>query len=171
MPPIPSYRAFTYFLDNPTEYACAMFNVENIDLDRHIQPINREDIIELQSWPHVTLFYPLHNTNDLDPIKDSLFSPEVKLVSIFNFELDDKDVLMISVESEDLHSMHNIIESHVDHPEKTFKDYNPHITIAELKKGTSKKYVRRLGPEEQLTFKPIELLLTVQNEIGKRYTF
>jgi len=171
MASIPSYRAFAHFLDNPTEHACAMFNVENIDLDRYKQHIDREDVVKRESWSHITLFYPLHNTHDLEPVKDSLFSPEVKLVSISSFELEDKDVLMLEVESEDLHMMHDMINGSIDHPEKSFPDYKPHITLCYVKKGASEKYTRRLEPEEQLTFKPVELLLTVHNEIGKRYIF
>lgn len=168
---IPSYRAFTHISRDTAGNACAMWNVENIDFGSFKDNIDREDVIEWETWAHITLFYPLYGANDLESVKYGLFSPSVELVGLSCFELEDKDVLKIDVESDDLHLMHDMVDDGVDHPEKNFPEYRPHITICYLKKGSGAKYVRRLEPDERVTIKPVELLVTLKNEVGKRYTF
>ena len=96
---------------------------------------------ELES--HITILYGLHTKNYKDIEK--LIGSEVKEISVVLsetslFEAQDTnyDVLKISVESKELNELHNIfstLPNEDKHPE-----YQPHLTIAYLKKGAGKKY-------------------------------
>lgn len=93
---------------------------------------------------HCTILYGLHdnvNKNDLvNVIKNNFNSPiSLKLKKINIFENPEYDVLKFEIESEQLVKYNKIICDNFDYTSNF--DYNPHITIAYLKKGTGKKYI------------------------------
>ena len=96
---------------------------------------------ELES--HITILYGLHTKDYKDIVK--LIGSEVKEISVVLgetslFEAKDTnyEVLKISVVSKTLNGLHNIfstLPNEDKHPE-----YQPHLTIAYLKKGAGKRY-------------------------------
>jgi 2'-5' RNA ligase len=64
---------------------------------------------------------------------------EVKLTNVSIFDNDDYDVLKIEVESDALNKLNQAISDNLDCTD-THPTYNPHVTVAYLKKGRGKKY-------------------------------
>lgn len=107
------------------------------DSDVYEEPgCGREDEI------HVTVFYGIKGEGaatvrsvcrDFKP-----FSVELGRISLFTTN-PDFDVLKIEAISHDLHDMNKAIRRKVNYVE-TFPEYNPHVTIAYLKKGRGWKH-------------------------------
>lgn len=103
-----------------------------------------ESIFGKEVEPHITLLYGLHkdiNHRKLIEDLESIKPITIKLKSINLFENDDFDVLKIDVESEHLKKARDLFINKYDNTQP-FDDYNPHITIAYLKKGRGYKYVK-----------------------------
>ncbi len=97
----------------------------------------------LEYAPHITIMYGL---NDVDPdelasVIDDFGEVLITLKNINAFHNDEQDVLIIEVESNDLHDLHNLIKnSFKDKINSTFSEYIPHITIAYLKPNMSSTF-------------------------------
>lgn len=92
---------------------------------------------------HVTLLYGLKD-KDPDEVKRMLkgvkpFDVQLGTTTAF---MDDKkyDVLKIDVDSPELQKLHYILELGLPN-ENSYPTYQPHVTIAYLKKGNAKKYI------------------------------
>lgn len=103
--------------------------------------IKPEDLVELELEPHVTIRYGfgpkvspedfLPFVEDASPIKLTLLEP-----SIFH---NDHDVLKLNIFSDCLGKL-NAAVGELDLPGETYTEYEPHLTLAYLKKGTGWKY-------------------------------
>jgi len=102
--------------------------------------------------PHITVKYGIHSNkpDETFALLDNEEPVHVTLGKLDMFEADDYDVLIIPIESEGLHKINGIISDGVEVTD-THPEYNPHLTIAYLKKGTIDKY---LGDD---TFDGIEM--------------
>jgi 2'-5' RNA ligase len=115
----------------------------------------------LEDESHVTLLYGLHD-DEVDPedvmkICTSEKYPDCKLHNVSLFENNDYDVLKFDVDC-DLNEegrgrsqmiLHKINKQLTKLPHSTkFPDYHPHATIAYLKPGTGKKYVKLFNEAE-----------------------
>ena len=128
------------------EYGCAMlyFNVKN--WEEITSFIEKEDIGEdgLEDEPHLTLLFGLHKDEvSIDDVKkafEGYTSIDIELESVDLFENDKFDVVKFKVKKTkellDINEKLSILPHTTDFP-----DYNPHITIAYVKKGKGKKYV------------------------------
>jgi broad specificity phosphatase PhoE/2'-5' RNA ligase len=93
-----------------------------------------------EAEPHVTVKYGLHG-EDPDQVR-RLLANEGPITATLGkaslFHTDDADVLKVDVESPDLHRLNGIVAQlpHTD----THPTYQPHVTIAYLKKGEGKQY-------------------------------
>jgi 2'-5' RNA ligase len=105
----------------------------------------------LEDEPHITVKYGLL-TDDPREVKALLAGAnpvQVRFGSLSVFEhnggdsYDQHDVLKITVDSDSLISLHNLLESNLDHT-TTFPDYVPHVTIGYLKPGRGAKYAEEL---------------------------
>jgi len=89
--------------------------------------------------PHITIKYGIHSSTP--DVLDSVVLPN-KITAVMRksslFE-NDKDVLKIDIESDDLRRLNAEIVSKIKTTE-TQNEYHPHATIAYLKKGEGKKY-------------------------------
>jgi len=106
--------------------------------------IPKEDLegIGLEDEIHATIFYGI-KSDDPGQVRKILrhFRPfEIRLGLITHFDTPDNDVLKISVESPVLESMHYLFEHELEN-DNTFPTFQPHVTIAYLKKGMAKKYI------------------------------
>ena len=106
---------------------------------------------ELQ--PHVTLLYGFHDNVKPEWIKDCVYrlkKPiEVQLTEIKHFENPLFDVVVFNINSPRLHKLHEIFSKFPN--TQTHGEYNPHTTIAYVKKGMAEKYHRQLA-------KPIRIM-------------
>lgn len=103
--------------------------------------------------PHITVLYGLH-TNNPSKISDALSGSKpvkLELGKLSLFENGNFDVLKVDVDSKDLHDLNSRLSSDLSHT-KTHKSYNPHATVAYLKKGKGQKYLDLLNfNNEQIT--------------------
>ena len=100
-----------------------------------------------ESDPHITILYGL--TKECDYFKLRAFCKDfgtiqIKIGDISKFESDEYDVIKLSVESKELHDLHNYIKTNFDNV-FSFPDYTPHITLAYVQKGSCD---HMLGPCE-----------------------
>lgn len=114
----------------------------------------------IETEPHVTALYGL-TKHDPEPIKAALegHGPvSFTLGKMSVFDNPDYDVLKVSVSGADIHAVNKKLKALPN--ENTFPDYQPHLTLAYLKKGEGAKYVgdsRFEGKKlafDSLTFSP-----------------
>lgn len=116
---------------------------ESIDESELYGDPERPDDFGLELMPHVTLAACLDNDTDtgrlfgmLRPLHD--YRAMLTNVSIFDNEL--YDVLKCDVASDILHASNSeILSVYPSHSE--FKEYHPHMTVAYLNKGASKRHL------------------------------
>jgi 2'-5' RNA ligase len=139
--------------------ACAMLYLK-CSLEEIQSQIKEDDIYRgkegdkrsygLEDKPHVTLLYGLEN-DKVDPDKvmkicTSFEYTDIRLHNISLFEGDDYDVLKFDADSEVLHQINAALSKLPHHTD--FPDYHPHATIAYLKAGTGKDYVKKFEDVE-----------------------
>jgi 2'-5' RNA ligase len=137
-----SYGCIMGYYDLNQDYYKAYLELDQNDIYN-----NDENEYGIEIEPHVTVLYGLHDTEIqteqvieflkvIKPVMTSLYS-----ISIF--ENENYDVLKFSVNSESLHIIHEITKKMFPYT-SSYPDYIPHCTIAYLKPGTGKKYVKDL---------------------------
>jgi len=156
------YSSAHFVLPNETAKKLIEWNVNNIPEEELFEdgksPKGR------QIDPHITLKYGLL-TDDFGEVKKALEgekAPRIKFGKTSFFEPEGKnyDVVIIEVESKDLEDLSARLCSKVKCDEEVHKDYNPHATLAYVKKGLGKKWEGKdiLSGEEldlhELTFSP-----------------
>lgn len=91
--------------------------------------------------PHVTVRYGLATDNPKDVAGLSALSAiDAKMGKVSIFETDKYDVVKVEIISPALRAANKKVGELVDLPGETFKDYQPHATIAYVKKGEGQKY-------------------------------
>lgn len=134
----------------PRSYACLMLDCYDFkDYLTGIQKqIEDDDLYTeeeghgLETEPHITVLYGIHE-QDPKVVKSQLdLGPaEYTLTGLSLFENDDYDVLKCTVKSKDLKAFNKQCTDNLEYTNK-FPDYIPHMTVAYLKPGTGKKYVK-----------------------------
>ena len=137
------------------EYAFLMVDYETPSIIKDLQKKipSRELYTEednedygLEKQSHVTLVPCLDNDIDIDKLK-SYLKPideyDIVLTDISKFECEKFDVLKCAVKSKTLKDTNKeIVDKFETHSE--YKDYNPHMTIAYMKKGMADKYLKKI---------------------------
>ena len=137
------------------EYAFLMVDYETPSIIKDLQKKipSRELYTEednedygLEKQSHVTLVPCLDNDIDIDKMK-SYLKPineyDIVLTDISKFECEKFDVLKCAVKSKALKDTNKeIVDKFETHSE--YKDYNPHMTIAYMKKGMADKYLKKI---------------------------
>jgi 2'-5' RNA ligase len=124
---------------------------------------------------HCTVLYGIH-ANDFQPVNnitrgDSLipntrpFKVTLGDVSFFEGEKDDKyDVVKIDVQSQELNDLNQRLRNSIEYT-NDYPEYQPHVTIAYVKKGTAKNLTKNLDCSifngmdfmvKELQFMPVE---------------
>jgi len=128
------------------DYGCAMiyFNCPKItEMQSKIRP---EDVHEngLETEHHTTLLYGLHSAEiSDDTVMGMCTEPEyspIRLVNVSLFENADFDVLKFDADCPTLVEVNRQLVK-LPHT-SSFPGYHPHATIAYLKPGTGKEYVK-----------------------------
>lgn len=131
-----------------------------LELQRQIDPQDlfvsqRGFSYGLETEPHVTVAPCLRNNVKPDNLKKFLQPLEkyrLELVNLEVFENEDFDVLHFVVKSDALRSTYNGFAENYKVGGK-YPDYNPHITVAYLKKGKGRAYTK-LKFASPLTMEP-----------------
>lgn len=112
--------------------------------------IKKEDLTEdgIEESPHITMMYGFH-TNHAELVFQSvrrlnIHYVDVLLTKLSMFDNPKYDVLKYDVESPQLHDINKHLKSTFLITNE-FPDYIPHATIAYLKKGKGKKYIKELA--------------------------
>ncbi len=97
----------------------------------------------LEDKPHITIKYGLHSEDPkaVASVVSSSRGVSAKIGDIGMFVTDEADVVILKVESPDLVKLNETISTL---PNTTEFEYTPHITIAYVKTGKGKGYVRTL---------------------------
>ena len=96
--------------------------------------------------PHITVLYGIHTDvpdKDVEDLIETIKEPLIEFGSITSFTNDDFDVLKFDIESSDLVKLNKLFKK-LPHTCQ-FPNYHPHCTIAYLKKGTAKKYIKEFS--------------------------
>lgn len=131
-------------------FGAVMYQCNFPSWNKVLSQINEEDlyidesdsIFGYEYEPHLTLVYGFHgDINHQNIIRDISKFPkvELKLNKVSSFKSDKFDVLKIDVECEKLLNLRNTLLKKYDNSQD-YDEYNPHITIAYLKKGVADKY-------------------------------
>lgn len=103
---------------------------------------------------HITLLYGIHPGQQLlveKLVQDVGFACAYQLGEISLFDTnEDFDVVKIEILSEDLHELRKRLIDKIENTQ-THPEYNPHITIAYVKKGSANKIVGKDNPFTTLT--------------------
>jgi 2'-5' RNA ligase len=148
------------------DYGCAMIYFDFPEMKDLHSKINKQDVFVdpkdstfgLETEPHCTLLYGLHNDVSLQTIKDTLNGLEFGTCTIQKaslFENEKFDVLKFDVSGSGLHDG-NAQLSKLPHT-TDYPDYHPHMTVAYLKSGTGKSYIETLGDSEK-ELKPMYII-------------
>lgn len=96
--------------------------------------------------PHVTILYGFHENVDQDKMLETLdleavnfIDAKIKIGKISLFENPEFDVVKMEVESNECFLLNDMLSSFPH--DKLHDGYNPHLTIAYVKKGSGKKYL------------------------------
>ncbi len=135
------------------EFGCVMIDVPVYNWKEITSYIDVDDIYEeagddthgIQENPHVTLLYGLHKEVTSEMIKSVFtnFSDDItiKVYGIDIFENEKYDVVKFNVIPDgSLQYLHDELSKFPN--SNQFPDYKPHITIAYVKKGCGKKYIK-----------------------------
>ena len=166
-------------MDNGEKYAYLMIKYDMPDIIKGIQQDIRED--ELFTDPdnpdsygmvgdtHLTLVACMPNDVGLDMIKSMvrpIYDYPILLMNVSTFENDRYDVLKCDAVSDVIMDTNRKI-CDVIPTFSEYKEYNPHVTIAYLKKGAGKRHLKEvLLP--LVVMKPSYFMLSSYDEDGRQ---
>ena len=142
------------------EYGCLMLYLDIDVWNKITSLINKEDLYEkddeygIETEPHTTILYGFHDEVTADKVFDlykentELKPVEVKTDGISIFENDEFDVVKLDVDSKLLTKLNGIMKELPN--TSTYPEYHAHITIAYVKKGKGKKYIKKFSKEQTL---------------------
>lgn len=142
------------------DYACIMLDYDMPEFIKELQKKIPEDeiyfgeskrdidndIYGLEKESHITIVFGLENDVKYKEIEQYLFPlNEYKtiLTNISTFENEKFDVLKVSAKCPKATESNKLINENFK-VHSTHKDYNPHMTIAYLKKGKAEKYKKSI---------------------------
>ena len=120
--------------------------------------IKESDLAEdgFETIPHVTVLYGFLKEVDTKELFDTVTkfgTINLSIGKISRFESDDCDVIKCEIISPDLHKLNSIItKKFKDVIENKHPSYNPHLTLAYVKKGTCKELDGKLVFKGNLSF-------------------
>ena len=138
------------------EYGCAMLHFDFPKMKDLHELIDQKDVYTeegdrsygLETDPHVTLLYGLHDDVDGEKVGEICKShkfEDMLLENLSCFENKKFDVLKFDVKGISLNECNKMLAKL---PHTTdFPDYHPHATIGYLKPGTAKGYIEKIKKE------------------------
>jgi len=149
-------KKYIQFVKESTGYklGCVMVEVPVSNWNEITSIIDKDDLYEvegekygIQTNPHLTLLYGLKPNITKEQIEQVLEKTidgekiEIEIENIGLFENENFDVVKFNIKKTE--QLQRLFDSLSELPnENTFPDYNPHMTIAYVKKGLGKKYTK-----------------------------
>jgi len=147
-------------------YGCVMFDAKIPDWeDKHLAGIDPKDLYEEEGEdygyndiPHITVLFGIHQ-DEIDPdvimnIIKKYMKPIISMVyEISLFETSNKyDVVKYEIPvTKRLKKYHDLFKNNFPNTQN-FDEYNPHVTLAYVKKGLGKKYAKKLDEPFEIKF-------------------
>ena len=138
---------YYYVEQDSHSFSCVMAKIsdENI-VSWTVKNINEKDLytkesdMGIETDPHITILYGLHTnkTTEVKKILQKEKSFKIKFGLISKFKAPKYDVLKIEVKSPYLFHLNRLLKK-LDYTSK--HEYNPHCTLAYVKKGTCENLV------------------------------
>jgi 2'-5' RNA ligase len=138
---------------NNEKYGCLIIKIPIKNWDKILSKIDKKDLYinkdsvsdGLEKDPHITILYGFHDETDVNKMKKLLKDKTVNLSidKMSLFENDEYDVLKFNVISNDLAKLNKLMKVNFEYT-STYPNYIPHLTIAYLKKGEGKKYIKNM---------------------------
>jgi 2'-5' RNA ligase len=135
------------------DYGCVMLYFDFPQMNKIHDAIKPDDVYTkeddrsfgFENEPHCTLLYGLHDgvtTEDVESVlnKHTYYTCTAHNASLF--ETPEYDVLKFDIKGDNLHETNADLQQYPF--TSSFPDYHPHMTIAYLKPGTGKRYVKIL---------------------------
>jgi len=141
-------------------FGCMMFYFKLPNWYEYLLEFDKKDIYDTKDYDygleiesHVTLMFGLH-LDEVDS-KDVLkwfenikqFKGKLTNISLFEHDENEYDVVKFDVECNKLFKYRKEVEQKFNNTQ-TFDEYHPHATLAYVKKGTGKKYIKKLKDVE-----------------------
>ena len=143
------------------DYSSVQVSLENTEVQDILKDfeINKDDLSGYgkETEPHITIKYGLH-TGNFKEVHDLLkdVKPIVATLGKISLFENDEDVIKVDIKGKDLHDLNKYISDNLKCTD-TYPDYNPHMTIAYVKKGAGKKYIKNSDFEnKKIVFNEIE---------------
>jgi 2'-5' RNA ligase len=150
-------KKYIQFVKESTGYklGCVMIEVPVSNWNEITSIIYKDDLYEvegekygIQTNPHLTLLYGLKPNITKEQIEQVLEKSvdgekiEIEIENIGLFENENFDVVKFNIKkTEQLQKLFDYLSQLPN--ENTFPDYNPHMTIAYVKKGLGEKYKKK----------------------------
>jgi len=165
------------------DYGCVMlyFDIKKEAWDKFQDMIADEDIYTEegeQSYgredePHVTVLYGLHADipdSTIEGLIDEMEGPTLNLKKISIFENDKFDVVKFDIIGESEKKLAKMNGEFAKLPHTTdYPDYHPHSTIAYVKAGKGKKYVKTLTGDDIITVSPTQVAYSKADGTKNKY--
>lgn len=160
------------------EYNCLMLYCKKPEIIKKLhEQIDKDDLYEeegeefgLEKESHITLLYgllPKVNWDDLKEYLESIDKFNIISPKISTFENDKYEVLKLDIKCPLLHTINKKLTENLPY-ETDFPKYEPHMTVAYLKKGKSDKYIKpMLDKIEKIT--PTEYVYSKTDNTKERY--
>lgn len=140
-----------------SDYNCIMIGygpikeIENIQDNIDVNDVyngedNNDNTYGIEKEPHVTLLYGLATNVTWDDVKEYLLPLNEYSTILYNlslFENEKFDVLKMDVKSPKMDETNKALRDNLPHDE-LYPNYHPHLTVAYLKPGKGKKYVKQM---------------------------
>ena len=161
------YGALMLFLDIPVwEKITSIIKKDDI--------YKKDDEFGIETEPHVSILYGFHDNVDADKVFDlykenfDLKPIEISVEGISTFENDEFDVIKMDVSSKILTKMNSVMR---ELPSTiTFPKYHAHITLAYVKKGRGKDYVKSFEKNQILVGNELVFSTKKENQTKLRLT-
>lgn len=137
------YGCLMVFLDiNKSQWKLLQDNIDKSDLYEPKDEVG----YGLETEPHVTILYGLHNDIDMDLFEEKIKeikNVDIKLGKVSSFNNEKFDVIKFDIISKDLHNLNKVFSEFPN--SNKFPEYKPHCTISYCNPGTSEKYIKKLN--------------------------
>lgn len=155
------FESFTYwkkalFESQEERFGCVMLLANLPNWKEHLKIISKEDIYDdaehnygYSDEPHITVLYGIHHEKvDIKEIFETIqhmHPVSTKVYEIDIFENPEYDVVIYKVPvTNDLKEYREMFMSFPN--TQTYDEYKPHMTLAYVKKGQGKKYIKPIKP-------------------------
>jgi len=123
---------------------------ENLKDDELYYSPSDKYIHGIEEVSHVTILYGIHNVKDIMYIRQLMKLSKLKKIMITIEKLDSfkagtYDVLILNVSSPSLKKLHTLFRRNIENS-YSFEKYDPHVTVAYVKKGVVEKFLDKEIP-------------------------